>query len=398
MIDELFSSVFREHQTLWYFDDFEDNLEWTETDWQVRKGQLDVIRALLDALPYAEDRSKFLLTSRYPFRLEVRNRNLPDALITQSLASMRGADLDKKLRQLDDRYSELYTAYSGGNPRVLDWLDEVVRLHPDLDLDELREELKTKQDEYIHRYLGFLLAESEGRAFTNFLQQSSVFNEPVPPAAFDGLEICTETDRAGFIETGVKLTLMEEVRNPRDDVSSYTVHPLLQDGFWAENNHNRQEELHEKAGRWYEAGLEHGDDPATRRQAMDHLLEANHVKDAAEHARILGNRLKHLALFGEATDCFEQAMRIFEAREDEPNTAFINDYAQLLQDTNRLEESEPLMRRALEERQFIGVVGLNSPAATDLDGDGDLDFMVRHTEFNNTHMWLRNRTIGDVNN
>ena len=64
-----------------------------------------------------------------------------------------------------------------------------------------------------------------------------------------------------------------------------------------------------------------------------------------------------MALFGEATLCFEQALRALpedwekqalQQQEGERFTAFINDYAQLLKATNRLDEAEPLMRQALE--------------------------------------------------
>jgi tetratricopeptide (TPR) repeat protein len=72
---------------------------------------------------------------------------------------------------------------------------------------------------------------------------------------------------------------------------------------------------------------------------------------------MLGNRLQEMALFGEATLYFEQAMRALpedwekqalQQQEGERFTVFINDYAVLLQATNRLEEAEPLMRQALE--------------------------------------------------
>ncbi len=63
-----------------------------------------------------------------------------------------------------------------------------------------------------------------------------------------------------------------------------------------------------------------------------------------------------MALFNEATLCFEQAMRALpedwaeqalQQQEGKRFTVFINDYAQLLQATNRLEETEPLMRRVI---------------------------------------------------
>ena len=54
LIDELFSTVFKEHQTVWYFDDFEENLEQCGEAWVVRRGHLEVVRSLLDSLNYAD--------------------------------------------------------------------------------------------------------------------------------------------------------------------------------------------------------------------------------------------------------------------------------------------------------------------------------------------------------
>jgi tetratricopeptide (TPR) repeat protein len=68
-------------------------------------------------------------------------------------------------------------------------------------------------------------------------------------------------------------------------------------------------------------------------------------------------RLNTPECWAEATLYFEQAMRALpedwekqalQQQEGERFTVFINDYAVLLQATNRLEEAEPLMRQALE--------------------------------------------------
>jgi tetratricopeptide (TPR) repeat protein len=356
LIDELFSTVFKEHQALWYFDDFEDNLAPFGQEWGIGQGQLEVVRALLDSLTYANYCTKFLLTSRYPFVLEIRGKNLVESLIHYPLASMKGADLEKKIRQLEGirkaEHGDLYRAYSGGNPRVLDWLDEVARIHDAIDVEELTEKLQSKRDEYIQTYLSFLLAEHEGSEFTQFLCEAAVFQQTVPPAAFTALALSTH-----FIRTGVNLTLMEEERNPLDGSSYYTVHPLIRADYWDKVAAERRKQLHDLASQWYDHWLEeHDEDWISRRHAMDHALRSGRLLSAVEHARRLGNRLKAMALFREATLFFEQAMRglpedwaaqASRQQEGQRFTAFVNDYAQLLQATNRLAEAEPLMRQAL---------------------------------------------------
>lgn len=359
LIDELFSTVFKAHQTIWYFDDFEDNLQQSDEKWMVTQGHREVVRALLDSLTYADYCTKFLLTSRYPFVLEIHGKNLAESLTSYPLASMKGADLEKKIRQLESirkaGHEELYKAYSGGNPRVLDWLDEVARIHDAIDVKELTEKLKSKRDEYIQTYLSVLLAEHEGSEFMEFLCEAAVFEQTVPPAAFTALALSEQTTQ--LIQTGVNLTLMEEERNPLDGSSYYTVHPLIRADFWGKVDPERQNQLHGLASQWYDQWLEeHDEDWISRRHAMDHALHSGRLLSAVEHARILGRKLQDMALFHEATLCFEQAMRALpedwtekasQQQEGTRFTDFVNDYALLLQATNRLAEAEPLMRQAL---------------------------------------------------
>ena len=339
LIDELFSTVFKEHQTIWYFDDFEDNLEQFGEEWVVRQGQLEVVRSLLDSLNYADYCTKFLHTSRYPFRLEIGGKNVTESLTHYPLASMKGADLAKKIQQLENMrnaaHGDLYKAYAGGNPRVLDWLDDVARIHDALDVAELTEKLQSQKDEYIQTYLSFLLAEYEGSEFTHFLCQAAVFDQTVPAAGFTALALSTAQETAHFLRTGVNLTLMEEERNPLDGSSSHTVHPLIRADFWGKVDPERQKQLHASASQWYDQWLEeHASDWSSRRHAMDHALHSGRILSAVAHARMLGTRLKEMALFGEATLCFEQAMQALpedwekqalQQQEGERFTDFIND-------------------------------------------------------------------------
>ncbi len=304
LIDKLLSGVFKKHQTIWYFDDFEDNLEQVNGEWRVKEGHVEVAKALLDSLTFADYCTKFLLTSRYPFLLEILGKNLAESLTSYPLASMKGADLEKKIRQLkgiqETGHAELHKVYSGGNPRVLDWLDKVVQTHSNLDVEELTEKLQSTRDHYVLEYLGELLAEHEGSEFVRFLSEAAVFEEPVPSEAFAALELSEQTVR--FTQTGVNLTLMEEERNPLDRSGSYTVHPLIRTDFWNKVNSERGKELHGLASQWYDQWLEeHDGEWNSRRHAMEHALCAGRLLSGAEHARILGMRLRNLALFREAT-------------------------------------------------------------------------------------------------
>ena len=65
----------------------------------------------------------------------------------------------------------------------------------------------------------------------------------------------------------------------------------------------------------------------------------------------LGQYLKAKSLFGEAEPLMRRALAIDEASfgSEHPNVAIrLNNLAQLLQDTNRLDEAEPLSRQVVE--------------------------------------------------
>ncbi|MGJ8641471.1 MAG: tetratricopeptide repeat protein [Opitutaceae bacterium] len=355
---ELFASVFRQHQAILYFDDFEDNLEQFGDSWRVRSESLEVVRSLLRSVDLAHGCSKLLMTSRYLFELADGQKDLvPTRLITDRLASMRGADLQKKLNQFPEtrqakntELETLFKEYSGGNPRVMDWLHAVVEESIDVDIDELRDVLEEKREEYIVAYLSEIIATNEGDAFVSFLSAISVWNAPVPEAALNRL--FSETDgRKRWLERGLNLTLIE-VEIGADELARYAIHPLIRERYRDKLSDSERSTFNQICCEWYRDWLnEHSDDWGSRREAVIHAVSCKSWELACEHARVLGNFLQHQALFPAATEVFERVWKSLpeseQLSETSERSSFLNDYAQLLQATNRLSEAEPLMRRAL---------------------------------------------------
>ena len=128
---KLFSGHLKTQSVLFIFDDFEDNLHRTEDGGRILDPEtLDVLTSLLKAIREAGSNSRVLVTSRYQFPLPG-----PARLLAESLESMRGAELERKLEQLPkiasllSKNSPLWqraNELSGGNPRLLKNINDVL--------------------------------------------------------------------------------------------------------------------------------------------------------------------------------------------------------------------------------------------------------------------------------
>jgi hypothetical protein len=120
----LFRSPFKEQPTLLLFDDFEQNLVRRGDDYYPTADCVEILKPVLRALAWSEGRTNLIITSRYPFTLEVEGKNLPSEVLEDiTLASFRGPDLEKKKGELkhiaDSPHADLFLAFGKGNPRLL---------------------------------------------------------------------------------------------------------------------------------------------------------------------------------------------------------------------------------------------------------------------------------------
>ena len=124
---------------LFIFDDFEHNLDRTNVGAGLRPEALDVLKSLVQAIREVCSDSRVIVTSRFAFALELDPKRQP-FLVHEALESMRGADLRKKLAQLehlgDDTQEKAVVraraiTLAAGNPRLLERLDKVLAAQED---------------------------------------------------------------------------------------------------------------------------------------------------------------------------------------------------------------------------------------------------------------------------
>ncbi|MCG6552870.1 MAG: tetratricopeptide repeat protein, partial [Candidatus Magnetominusculus sp. LBB02] len=300
-IKALFRGIFRERPVLIYFDDFEQNLIRVSDDKHVLKSEpLPCVRPFLEALQWAEHKTNLLITSRYPFELIVDMENLPATKLDSiPMMAFKDADLNKKIAELDaianSGHKDLYIKYGGGNPRLLEWFEQIAKEEVKYDLAKLEAEITGKKEEFIEEHLAKVIAETAGDDFKRFLQRSAVYKIPVPEAAFK------EIGDTAFLRTGVSLTLHEQ--ETIGTTAHYWVTPVIRQRQWDALNADEKKQLHEIAYKWFAdivnevykiKGLPEFNH---LQEAVHHALKCGKIRGACKYAVALGNYMKKLLLY-----------------------------------------------------------------------------------------------------
>ena len=221
-------------------DDFEANLEPVAAAANEKSFRLKatkqanparVWKALMAALAAAESVSamghRLVITCRYDF--ELGGERLAQRLYKQPLARLQQADLDKKCRQLaafgdkstiEPDLRERAMRLADGNPRLLEWLDKVLRhpvaLGPGLaakgSVAAVLDRLEAEPAELREQVLAAVLLAQIDAPMREMLARAAVYELPVPRAAI--LEISEAgADRVaieGLIARSVALGLLEQ--------------------------------------------------------------------------------------------------------------------------------------------------------------------------------------------
>jgi hypothetical protein len=144
-IKELFRTIFRKLPVMLYFDDFEDNLVNRGDCREIKRTVIPLLRPLLQAINWHEIEARMLITSRYPFKLELEGENLFNKLVDITLLSFKDADLYKKCAELPNilasEHRKMYLRYGRGNPRLLEWLEIIAKDENKYDIDSLQQAL-----------------------------------------------------------------------------------------------------------------------------------------------------------------------------------------------------------------------------------------------------------------
>jgi tetratricopeptide (TPR) repeat protein len=296
-IKELFRSAFLELPVMIYLDDFEQNLVQRNGYWEVDSEVIPVLRPILQAMDWNEESgTRVVISSRYPFDLEYAGENLSGKLADITLLAFRDADLEKKTAELANiaasTHRGLYLEISGGNPRLLEWLEMIAKDEVNYDLESLRQALEGKSEEYIREYLSEILASTEGQAFNQFMQQAAVYRQPVEAPAYAALGDATQLER------GVDLTLFEK-EQAGGQQPVYWVMPVIREQQLGKLSAEAQKGLHKKAFSWYERQLEASEKPDYEllQEAVYHGLFCGQVRSACNYAIDLGEYLENLLLY-----------------------------------------------------------------------------------------------------
>ncbi|MEN8130993.1 MAG: tetratricopeptide repeat protein [Pseudomonadota bacterium] len=356
-IKALFRGPFQKKFCLIYFDDFEQNLYRDGDRHYVNKEMIETIAPFLTALDWAQGNTQLMITSRYPFVLEIGGRNLPEQMLEDiPLMSFHGPDLEKKKNELPHTarspHRALYLEFGRGNPRLMEWLEKIAENEHRYDLDALCAALQGRNEDFIRDYLAEVMARTEGEAFYRFLNRAAAYRIPVGQSAYAGFGL------PGLLEKGVDLTLCE-----REDVPGrapvYWVAPVIRESAWQKLDGEDRLLAHRQAYGWYDAVLTEDESEAAnyayREEAVHHALQCGNVRGACKHAIPLGKRLSELLLFRERLELQSRVAAgidekvVEEAkREKDGNVAVLfSDLGYVLQDLGASREAIDFYNKAL---------------------------------------------------
>ncbi|MCP4157266.1 MAG: CHAT domain-containing protein, partial [bacterium] len=159
---KLCASPFMEKNYLILLDDFEQNLEFTRRGKHPRLTTEagNMLKALVDYLPLSGNMTQLIVTSRYDFAIAKREQDLVKQRLEKIwLTSFGETEILKKVLELEHTFDDdspsvtdyLVTA-GQGNPRLMEWLDNLADRIKGADLSRYIDSVKEEQENFICRY------------------------------------------------------------------------------------------------------------------------------------------------------------------------------------------------------------------------------------------------------
>ncbi len=256
---KLCTTSFKEKNYLLLLDDFEQNLEGVT---QGEPGELlleakDLLAVLLEYLPYSGKQTQLIVTSRYGFSLTdpLGHDAVAKRLDKVWLTGFLEAELRKKERELIHIYcypdlstrTELLIA-GMGNPRLMEWLNKLVEQMNGVEVTQLLEAVRDKQEEFIRKHVIRELLERGGANLAEFLRCFSIYRIPVE---MEGARLVAE--KAGvanwqaLLNRSLDLSLVEHLQARQ----SFCVTPLLQDELLSGLVGEKERDAHAAAFDYY---------------------------------------------------------------------------------------------------------------------------------------------------
>jgi tetratricopeptide (TPR) repeat protein len=305
----LCNTVFQKNNYLILLDDFEQNLpNASKGDLSLSPLAIEILEPLLSALPYSCNMTQLIITSRYKFSLTLNNEDLVSKYLQPVLPdSFRGSDLGKKIEELpninefpDEAIREQIIEAGRGNPRLLEFLNLLIKESPDTDLDILLKNVANKQEEFLEALMLRQIAASQSPEFNQFLRQASVFFAPVPK---EGLEhVCHNIPNwQTHNQTAVRLSLMEATQIA-DKATEYWLTPMLRQELFNQLPQETQLQCHQSAVKYYLPFINDFENynPHPSLQLIEHALRSNMPDEAVQAGGPLLNFLRETLAYPEA--------------------------------------------------------------------------------------------------
>ncbi|MEO6997344.1 MAG: CHAT domain-containing protein [Terracoccus sp.] len=215
---------------LFVFDDFEDgNLEKDGHGGYIPTAQaLEVLDAFATAITRAGSSSRIIVTSRYNFSLPAGI-----GVLHQPVSQLQGADLEKKLRSLENlgplgsapiEVRDRAVAVSAGVPRLLERIDRLLGTDQP-DLDALLASIEQTEVQFREELLLAELLESQTSSVRQVITLASVYEIAVPREAI--LALSPDRDVTQEVEAAIAVGLIQAGHHPATNEIRYLVSPLL---------------------------------------------------------------------------------------------------------------------------------------------------------------------------
>ena len=356
-IMQLCLSCFQEKNYLIVLDDFEKNLKGYERgDPVVAAEALPVLGALLLYLPYAVKMSQVIITSRYTFPLTIQGQDLiTEKLELIGLTSFRGADERKKvldlkhLREYSDENIRKELIEAGrGNPRLMEALNELLKVEKGLDVKKLLKKVKGKQEEFVQGLILQEILKSQLETSQKVLQYSAVFGLPV---LIKGIQLVCKNvkDWQSSIDLWVQLSLLE--KDSRGDVPYYWVTPLLQKDIFEDLSQKEKIFCHRAAVIYYRKFLSLVGEylPVYAFEVINHALQCGMDEVALEEGSTLLAYLRKTLAYKEAKSEGEYILsQIPDMKEDEKSSLFFYQLGWIYDDIGEAKKAVTYYEKALK--------------------------------------------------
>jgi hypothetical protein len=223
----LFRGPLATQPAIFVFDDFEQNLDASGEGYVVKPVALEILKSLMTAIRETGSESRVIVTSRYTFPLPP-----PLRLREESLESLQGAELNKKLSHLErlqlgssaaEEIRERAVQLGAGNPRLLEWLNRVLA-DETTDAISIMNAIEGKAEEFRENILLRELLAQLPQECRRMIALASVYELP-----FDRQSIAVAVDNSldPHLARAVSLGLMEGGINPATGQSRYFVSRLM---------------------------------------------------------------------------------------------------------------------------------------------------------------------------